>query len=581
MPLAPGRERRSARAATVALLLALVALLAGGPVTAARAVEAPTSAGVVQGIVRDTDGAPLSDVSVDLNTGTRDPATAGPGGSGNWYGDVRTETTDASGRYRFDGVRTPDDDHDVWGVSAHAEGYASAGANDLSQRLRTAPRTPADADLVLRRLDVTLRGRVSVRGGTPEGAWLTVTSAAPGANQSWFDSWSAWPDGDGRWELEVPAGAYKISAQSTYGLPTWWPDRAVARTAPVTRTARPGDVLDGLDISMRMRLPGPAIDEFGVQQSGWDSSRSQDPLGTYPRDTYRPPTSVRGPVASVGTPQSVYYSYPLVKLPKGDLVTVTGFGIPVEVPVTNTGDDLLWVDPPRLQGGIAAASTCMWTSNNSSSYPSSYSCDVAHPIEPGETQTVTITPVSDAWATEYPLTLTLPTSAGPDVQVPLRLRNVGWEESGADDHRNLRGIFPYLSDEDQARTAGFLGLGPTVPPEVEAWLASMAKPAAAPVPTPVKRAAPLGVVTVARTSVRFSFPAAGRVDVRIDRLIRSGSVRRSDRWKLARTVILKSNRAGVRSVRIKRLAIGPYRVRITAKIGGRTRRITDYRDVKP
>ena len=42
----------------------------------------------------------------------------------------------------------------------------------------------------------------------------------------------------------------------------------------------------------------------------------------------------------MGTPRSVY-NFDLPRLPAGDLVTVTGYGIPIEVPVRNTGDDAL------------------------------------------------------------------------------------------------------------------------------------------------------------------------------------------------------------------------------------------------
>jgi hypothetical protein len=63
--------------------------------------------------------------------------------------------------------------------------------------------------------------------------------------------------------------------------------------------------------------------------------------------------------------------------------------------------------------------------------------------------------------------------------------------------------------------------------------------------------------------------------------VRAKRKRQPDRWVLARTVALKSTRPGARSARIRRLAVGPYRVRIVARVGGKVRRVTDYRDVKP
>lgn len=567
------RPRPSHRAVVPLLLALLLAVLAGGPVAAAGAADGPTGPGVVQGVVRDVAGTPIPGATVELGTSARGATDADP-----WTQTRHETTTDAAGRYRLAGIATPGEGVSVGDVVASAPGFAQNASRGISERLAAAPRTPVDADVLLRRPDVTLRGRISVRGGSAEGGWVTATRAAPDADWA-FDRYSAWPDADGRWELRVPAGAYRVSAQSTYGLETWWPDVPAARPGPLTRTLASGDVLDGVDVSMRLRLPGRAVDEYGQEHWGWDPAASESgEVGRYPRDPYRSVTAVRGAALEVGTPRSVY-SFDLPRLPAGDLVTVTGTGIiQVEVPVSNPGDDVLWVDAARLEGSIAEASTCSWAEGGE--------CAKEHAVMPGETDTIRITPNSETYAPEYPLTLVLQTSAELlDRRVPLRLRNVGWEEFGANDHRNLRGIHPYLSDEDQALTAGFLGLGPPLPPEVSAWMAAMAAgsqpPASAPAPAPVKRVTPPGVLTLARSSVRFTFPAAGRVDVRIDRLVRAKRKRQPDRWVLARTVALRATRAGARSVRIKRLAVGPYRVRITARIGGRVRRVTDYRDVKP
>lgn len=568
------------------LLAALLALLAGGPVAApaaaadapaatavARATEddAPTGPGVVEGVVRDRLGAPMAGIHVSLDTWVTPAGTT----RSLWF--PRSVTTQADGRYRFDGVPTPDDEVFVADLRTWAEGYAAGVVKGISARLRAAPATPIVEDVLVRRRDVTLRGRVSVRGGSAEGAAVTLTPADDGVDPD--EGWIARVDEDGRWEQEVPAGRYRITAESTYGLKTSWPDVPASRPgpAPATPYVAPGGVLGGLDVSMRLRLPGPAIDEWGQYHQGWDPQASGFP-GRYPRDPYRSVTALRGGVATVGTPVSTY-SLGLPRLPPGDLITVTGHGIlGLEVPVTNTGDDVLWLSP-RLEGDLDPDSYCQWALTGDR-------CSEEQPLLPGETRTVMISPYTSAWAPEYALTLVLVNPEGPDVRVPMRLRNVGQEQFGADDHRNMRGVHPYLSDEDQATTASFLGLGPPLPPEVEAWLAAMAAgpqaPAAAsPAPAPVKRVTPPGVLTLARTSVRFTFPAAGRVDVRIDRLVRAKRKRQADRWVLARTVALKATRAGARSIRIKRLAVGPYRVRITARIGGKVRRVTDYRDVKP
>lgn len=573
------RSRPSRPVGVLLLLVALLVLLVGapaGPADAAAPEGVPTGPETVQGVVRGTDGAPIADATVTLGLGVRDPATAGPGGSGSWEGRQRTATTDASGRYRFAGVPTPGDDVDVWSLGASKDGFATDGTYDVGQHLRTAPGTPADSDFVLRRLDVTLRGRVSVRGGTPDGGWVTVTPASADPNRSTFDSWYAWPDGDGRWELRVPAGAYRVSAQSTYGLRTSWPDLPSARPAPATREVAPGGVLDGLDVSMRLRQPGPAVDEYGEQHAGWDQARWNDPLGRYPRDTYRSVTAVRGAELALGTPTHGRNFYPLPRLPAGELLTLTGTGIPIDVPVQNTGDDVLFVDGARLEGAIGGASRCYWQGY----------ADCAEPraVMPGETQTIQVTPMTDAYAPEYALDLVLATSVGSERRVPLRLRNVGKPEYGADDYRNMAGIAPYLSDEDRWRYSGFLGGGePSA--ELTAFMAALTQaatpPAAAPAPAAARRPTPPGVLTLARSSVRFTFPGAGRVDVRIDRLVRAKRKRQPDRWALARTVALKATRPGARSVRIKRLAVGPYRVRIVARVGGKVRRVTDYRDVRP
>lgn len=544
--------------------MVLLVLLVPGPTARAEPPAGATGAGVITGVVRDARGAPIAGATVSLNVGR--PADQ----PGSWVGDVRTTTTDGSGRYRFEGVDPPDERHQVWGVSASAADFASARVEDVGERMRAAPGTPVVADLVLRRLDVTLRGRVSVRGGEVGWGWVTVRDAASDGRYG-ADTWTTSVQGDGRWELRVPAGAYRISASSTYGLETWWPDVAGARPGPVTRTVAAGEVVDGLDVSMRLRLPGPAVDEYGTQHWGWDSSASQE-TGRYPRDSYRSPSVVRGAQLALGTPRSAFY-FPLPRLPAGDLVTVTGHGIPVEIPVENTGDDVLWFGPVRLAGEIAADSTCTVGFYRP--------CDQEQPVEPGETAIVRITSVTSRWAPRHDLEATIPTSVGPDLRIPLSLRNVGSEEFGPDDVRNLRGIHQYLSDEDQWRQGGILGVAPPLPPELTAWLRSLAPPAPAPAAAaPVRRAPAIGVVTVRRTSVRFTFPAAGRIDVRLDRLVRSKDRRRPDRWTRARSVTLRATRAGARTVRIERLTIGPYRVRITARIGGRVRRVTDYRDVK-
>lgn len=565
-------------AVVLAVLLALLAVLSAAvgvrPASAADD-DGPRGPGVVQGVVRDGDGVPVPGATVEIGA-TRRPSD----GSGSWTGGTRTTATDADGRYRLDGVAIPSEDVSVGYLVASADGYATTYDEGVPGRLMASPGVPARSDPVIRRRDATLRGRVSVRGGTADGAWVSAVRAGTTAGQE-TERFSTSVDDRGRWRLDVPAGRYRVQAGSGAGLPTWWPDVSASRPASLTSAVAAGGVLDDLDLSLRLRQPGPAVDEFGTWHHGADPGRAGDDVGRYPRDPYRSVQAVRGPQLRLGTPRSVY-SFDLPKLPAGDLITVTGSGsamaLAVEVPVTNTGDDLLWIDEPRLEGAIAADSRCVW--------PGVSECGVPRPLEPGETRTLRVEPNSTAWAPEYLLTLVVPSTADLlDARVPLRLRNVGQEAFGRDDHRNLGGVWEYLSDEDQAMTGHFVGKGPPPSPGFAAWAAAVAaatapRPPAPPAPKVPRRPA-IGVVTVGRTSVRFTFPAAGRVDVRIDRLVRSKDRRRPDRWTRARAVVLRSSRAGLRTARIRRLALGPYRVRIVARIGGRTHRVTDYRDVKP
>lgn len=566
-----------ARAFVLLLLVLSVVLTAavGARPASAADEDGPSGPGVVQGVVRDGEGVPVPGATVELGASRRPP-----GGSGPWTSGNRSTTTDADGRYRLGGVAIPSEDVSVGYLVAWADGYATTYDQGVAERLRGSAGAPVRSDPVLLRRDAILRGRVSVRGGGPGGASVSATRVGTVAGQEVERFWTS-VDDRGGWRLDVPPGRYRVQAESSTGLPTWWPDVSASRPATLTPAVAAGGVLDDLDVSMRLRLPGPAVDEFGQWQHGSDPARADEAPGRYPRDPYRSVHAVRGPQLQLGTPRSVY-SFDLPKLPAGDLITVTGsgsaMGLAVEVPVTNTGDDLLWVDPPRLEGPIGEASRCVW--------PGVSECAVPRPIEPGETKVLRVEPNSTAWAPEYLLTLVVPSSAGIfDARLPLRLRNVGEEAFGRDDHRNLGGVWEYLSDEDQARTAHFVGKGPPVPPELAAWAAAMAaatapQPPAPPAPKVPRRPA-IGVVTVGRTSVRFTFPAAGRVDVRIDRLVRSKDRRRPDRWAPARAVVLRSTRAGTRRAAIRRLPVGPYRVRIAARIGGRTHRVTDYRDVKP
>lgn len=556
------------RPRVLSLLLALLLVLAGASSAAAAEDEAPTGPGSVSGVVRDRLGVPMVGVHVSLDTWVT------PRGSSRsrWF--PRSMTTGTDGRYRFAGVPTPDDEVFVADVHAWAEGYANGAVRGVSARLRAAPTTPIVEDVVMRRRDLTMRGRVSVRGGTPEGATVTLTPVGDGADPD--EGWIARVQEDGRWEQDVPAGRYRISAESTYGLRTWWPDVPAARPGPVTPVGLPGTTLDGLDVSMRLRQQGPAIDEYGQYHQGWDRD-AVGPVGRYPRDPYRSVTVLRGGIATAGTPVSTYY-LGLPRLPAGELITLTGHGIiGLEVPVTNTGDDVLWLGA-RVKGAISPASPCRWALTGGA-------CSEEQPLLPGETRTVVVAPYTEAWAPEHAFDLVLTNADGPETRVPLRLRNVGLPEYGPDDWHNISGLLPYLSEELAEQAAIRLGTGPPLSPEIAALLRAMAAPpspaATPPAPAPAVRRPPaVGVVTVRRTSVRFTFPAAGRVDVRLDRLVRSTDRRRPDRWARARAVTLKATRAGARTVRIKRLGVGPYRVRIVARIGGRVRRVTDYRDVK-
>lgn len=524
------------------LLLVLLALLGG----TAGAGAQTTGPGVVEGTVRDEQGAPVVGAAVRVHT-----ETFGPAGSGSFD---RHATSDAEGRYRVDGIVLPTGHplDDGRALRVEQDGYAVEGARGVLGRLGAFDGTPVRADVVLRRRDVVLRGRLSIRGGASiAGAGVTVTTATePGTEAGAYDRWTADVDADGRYEVRVPAGRFRILAGSRYGLPTSWPDLAEARPAPTTRTAAHGETLDGLDVSMRARQEHAARDEFGRAHAGWGDGPGDDPgnggaVGTYPRDTYRSVTSPNGPAVEIGPLRTSRIVFP--DLPPDALVTVPGVGLPFDVPIRNTGDDVLWLGDVRVEGPSVLGS---------SSTDGVRACQGLF-VMPGATLAVSITAITAAYAPEYRLTLVTSTNAGADVRTPMVQRTVSSPGAGPGDPHPFDALIPFLPPGARAGTL----------------VATQGRPTA--------RAATVGIgaVTVRRSSVRVAFPAAGRTDVRVDRRITARG-RSAARWSRARSVRLRATRAGTRTARIRPLARGRYRIRAATRLGrGPVRRVTAVRTI--
>lgn len=386
--------------------------------------------------------------------------------------------------------------------------------------------------------DATLAGRIAVRdGGSVEGGKITASRLDSPDGITW--GYDAEADDTGAWSVEVPAGRYRLQAESRFGLQTGWPDLPPSLgTAPVV--VRTGEKRDDLDFSMRLRLPQAADDEYGWLHGGWDDDafgHVKNPV-PYPRDTYRSVTAVRGPVAELGGPRpptQFTTTYPDTREFRFD--PEVG-GVRFEYDLTNSGDGVLWTGDVRIEGAPGDFTSC--------GLPPFVRCSDQW-IAPGQTATYPAGVDTRGMTGPRTVTLVIPNNAGPEIRVPIRLV-------------------------------------PADPPTAAAVPTSRATPAPAAAATAAKTppswASSLQAAVVRRASVRLRFPAAGRVVVRIDRPVRP-KARGASRWRTARTVRLKAAHSGPRSARMARLPKGRYRIRLdaTAASGGRER-VTALRSVR-
>ena len=155
--------------------------------------------GVVTGMVRAPDGAPVSGALValfpDLSTGTGDVRIR-PAATGRSGGD---------GRFRLAGVRPGE-----YGATATATGFAGAHAAGL---VLLPGRTLADVELVLEAGGVTLTGRVLDRGGgSIAGAEVRLFAGLSGTKQTRI--FQVLAGEGGHYQLQLPKGKYYAVADA-------------------------------------------------------------------------------------------------------------------------------------------------------------------------------------------------------------------------------------------------------------------------------------------------------------------------------------------------------------------------------
>jgi hypothetical protein len=509
----------------------------------------------IEGVVRDVSGAPVADAHVHVETNT---SRHGNGYTASVEHDVDAQT-DAEGRYRLDDVVLPETRGTEvvfpGQLTVQKPGLTRQGITDIDRRLLDATGV-VRADVVLRPIDAVLRGRLSVRGGTPEGGRVTVHEVGvdPGVHHD-LGTYGAQADDDGRWRIEVPGGRFTALASSTYGLDTKWPDLPAAWTIDPSFDVSPGATRDGLDLSMRLRQPAAAFDEFGQLFDGWRPPQPGDTVGTYPPDTYRSTTIVRGAVVDAGPPHTSDFT--LGWLPKDQLVTTTGLGVPIDVRITNTGDDVLRLGDVRLEGEKLGAFTCLVDNQRP--------CKGSIAL-PGRSVIVTVTPFTNAYAPVYHLRLVVPSNASAgDTRVPIDIRNVSDPSANPYDPNNVA------------------ALGQFLPPEALALIAANQAAEAAGRPLRFATATELSAAVLRRDRVRVAFPSAGTATVRVDRAVRARPrVRaRGVRWATARSVHLRATRSSTRTARIRPLAAGRYRVRLTIRLGtGKARTVSAIRTLR-
>lgn len=527
-PLAsPGR--RAAPRLLVLLLLALALV----PVATARAAE-PTA--TVAGTVRDGAGAPVAGARIYVNgPGSRRPAGIHPSdASWPW-----AAVSDATGAYEIPGVPmwAAGDELYESTVFASRHGYTSSHYLGREESRPFVAREAATyrADFVLHRIDAVIRGRVSIKGGASPEALRVYPERVGDPNTTFQPELVTHPDG--RYELTVPAGRYRVGAESRYGLAGNAPDLPGVRTGPAFDLPA-GGVREDVDVLLRARLPYPATDQYGYWQFGYEDGRvSDDPFPRYPRDETPSVLSTIGPVLEHGVPRTAKHNEP----GEGSTDLTAGFfGLNVyRVRLHNRGDHDLWVRSVRFEGPDAGWFSCQEPYHGSGDV-FWVGCDQGF-VLPGETKDLPIQVRNGVLKAEFRATAVVTTSApGGELRFPMVVRMPG-VPSGALPTPPAGGAAP--------------GTGSATP-----------RPAR---PRPMTRSARSRLgrsVALAPTRVRVRLPGAGRVAVRIERR----TSRAGRRGKTVRRATLRATRARTVTARLRRLPAGRYRVRMTVALAGHT-----------
>ncbi|MDX8151589.1 hypothetical protein SK069_08305 [Patulibacter brassicae] len=404
-------------------------------------------------------------------------------------------------------------------------------------------------------LTAVLRGRVTVRGAAL-GPGQVTASRPDGAERLVTDT-----DTDGRYELRVRPGRWRVTAESRYGLPTRWPDLPMGREDAPDVVAQDGEVRDGLDFSLRARLAGPGTDEYGTRYAGHDPSQEDAAATSYPRDPYRSVLSPNGPRLSI-TVAPHHDAGSVRNLRPGELLTfgIGGVTVPVTLGVRNTGDDTVFLRDARFDGGDAVRfGSCTLDQG---------ACGTSR-LLPGQGTTMRLWPVFAAYRFHYATTFVVP---GGGLRIPLVLRNVAPPGWGTDGDARMPADWAEHAPLDQVALAKASGRG--FAPSARA--AAGAAPAPSPTTGVATPAAPsgsgssrLGTPALSRTALTARFPVAGRATVRIDRQVAPAArTGRPARWRTVGRVTLRARRPGVQRARVRRIVPGRYRMRVQSWLGG-------------
>jgi hypothetical protein len=547
----------------------LVLLLVGVLLPAATTSAAEPRRVVVTGQVTDDDGRSLAGASVTLSGSGLDATGERPSV-------FRQTETDEHGRYRLTDVFVPAVEP-FWESGAAELRVEAADHVGTRRSVLAELRSGLGAGTVVldQRLparSATIRGRVSVRGAALGPA--TVTAANPDGTVRFSTDTAA----DGSYELRLSGGHWRVTGESRFGLTTRWPDLPMGRDDAPDLVVQRGAVRDGVDLSLRARLPGPGIDEYGLLHRGYDPAQENAAPVTYPRDSYHSVLSPLGPRLDIAV--SPFHEPSVARnLQPGELLTfgnVAGPGMLVTVGLRNTGDDLVFLKGLRLEGGDRLAAFSCHTDLLSP-------CDVQR-VPPGRTITLRLGILFADYRFRYGTTLVVPDVG---LRIPLALRNVmppGWDPAK---ERRVPADWADHAPPEQLALAVLanggrpFALGPSAKAMAAGKTAEQATPGGptavakgnstapagtGPAASPRKR---LGKPSLSRTRLSARFPLAGRATIRIDREVApKGRDGRPARFRTVARVSLRAARPGIRRARVRRLAPGRYRMRVQAWIGG-------------